>query len=82
VPAAALMLVLLLYAMFRFGMLGLAVAQFNSFLIGLCIPTLDFSRWYIWPSVLSLAIVGALAIFGFRAALAGRPVFGRAILEE
>lgn len=76
------MIVVLYFTIFRFGILGAAVAQFNSFLIALCIPTLDFSRWYIWPSVLSLAMVAALAIHGFRAALAGRPVFGRPILEE
>jgi hypothetical protein len=82
VPAAVTAVAVILFMIFRFGMLGMAVAEFTNFLVALCIPTLDFSRWYIWPSVLSLTIVAALAIFSFRAALAGRPVFGRPILEE
>jgi len=37
--------------------------------------TLDPSRWYAGSSLLSLAIFGAIAVWAFYIALAGRPVF-------
>jgi len=56
--------------------------QFTSLLIGFGLLTADPSRWYFRPSALVLVILAALAAYGFRAALAGRPVFGRALLED
>ena len=44
--------------------------------------TMDPSRWYFRSSAVVLVILAALAVHGFRAALAGRPVFGRALLED
>ena len=82
VTGAALFAAIYILVLFRFGILGLAAALFTAFLIRDCFLTLDFSRWYIWSSVLVLAILIALAIHGFRSALAGRPAFGHAILED
>jgi serine/threonine-protein kinase len=66
----------------RYGMFFFAVADSVLALIYGGVPSLEFSRWYVWPSVLTLVIVAALAAYGFRAALAGRPLFGRSLLEE
>jgi hypothetical protein len=43
---------------------------------------MDPSRWCFRSTALVLVILAALVIYGFRAALAGRPVFGRATLED
>jgi serine/threonine-protein kinase len=66
----------------RYGIFLLAVAESVFLLIWTSSPSLDFSRWYALPSVLALVIVAAIAAYGFRAALAGRQLFGRPLLEE
>jgi hypothetical protein len=66
----------------RYGIFLVAVADSVVALIWVAVPSLDFSRWYALPSVLALAIVTAIAAYGFRGALAGRPLFGRFVLEE
>ena len=44
--------------------------------------TLDPSLWYFGPSLFLLAVLGALTIYGFRIALAGRPLFSGMRLED
>ncbi len=82
VTGAALSAAIILFVLFRLGILGLTVTLFTNFLIGTSVITLDFSRWYVLSSVVALAILAVLVIHSFRAALAGRPLFGRAILED
>ena len=65
----------------QYGIFLVAVAE-SVLALTYNIPSLDFSRWYVFPSILILIIVGALAAYGFRAALAGRPLFGQSLLEE
>jgi hypothetical protein len=65
----------------KFGIFLVAVADTVLSLM-YNIPSLDISRWYVLPSLLSLVIVAAIAAYGFRAALAGRSLFGRSLLEE
>jgi hypothetical protein len=43
--------------------------------------SLDLSAWHTWPLMLNLAVVAALAAFGFSRALAGRPLFKQSLLE-
>ncbi len=57
-------------------------AYFTSFILSSGLLTMDPSRWYFRSSGLVLMILAAKVIHGFRSALAGRPAFGRAILEE
>jgi hypothetical protein len=78
VAIAALSLIVLI----RFGFLGLCVFMWVSLLLQSFPVTLDFSRWYIGRSILLLLVLVALAAYGFRAALAGRPIFGNFSLEE
>ena len=74
--------VAMIFALLRFGILGLAVGHLTTLLINNGLFPLDPSRWYFRSSMLILLILAALAVHGFRAALAGRPLFGRAILED
>ena len=66
----------------QYGIFLFAVAECVFVLTWTGVPSLDFSRWYVLPSILALVIVAAIAACGFRAALAGRPLFGRPVLEE
>ncbi len=82
VPSAVLAAAVCVSVLLRFGIFASAVSIFTSHLIGYCVVTLDFSHWYVWSSVVALAVLAVLVSHGFRAALAGRPMFGRAILED
>jgi serine/threonine-protein kinase len=69
-------------ALLRFGLLAPMVAIFvmsltNGFPI---VP--DFSAWYVGQALLVHAILGGMALYGFRVALAGRPMFADATLGE
>jgi hypothetical protein len=81
-PAALAVSAVSLFVLFRYGILGLTATFFTGHLIRYGLLTLDPSRWYFRSSALVLVTLAALAVHGFRTALAGRPVFGRAILED
>ena len=40
--------------------------------------TLDLNAWTFGTSLVTLLVVGALALYGFTVALAGQPAFGKA----
>jgi serine/threonine-protein kinase len=65
----------------RFGLLSLAVAWFTWGLIGAVPMTLELSHWRAVVSNWTLALLIGLALFGFYASRAGRPLFGE-ILDE
>ncbi len=76
VVAAASILVFL-----RFGLLALVFAD----LFGHCLQfplTTDSSAWYAGTSLFVLSYLAALAIYGFRIALAGRPMFSGTSLDD
>jgi serine/threonine-protein kinase len=81
-PLALAVNAIYLLVLFRFGILALVAAQFTAGLFGRCFLTADPARWYFWPSALVLIIVAGMAVHGFRAALAGRPAFGKRVLED
>lgn len=66
----------------RFGLLALYVFNVYVGLLTVLPVTLDFSRWYIGRSLFLLLVLIGLAVYGFRAALAGRPAFSIAALED
>jgi len=70
--ANALFAGLAVFVLLRFGLLALiATEAFSQFLTG--VPrTLDFSAWYAGIGVASRVLVALMAIYGFRASLAGR----------
>ncbi len=82
VSCATLLAVSAVLVLFRFGLLALSVSLFVGSLILETFLPLDFSRWYVWSPVLTLAVLAALVGHGFRAALAGRPLFGRDVLVD
>jgi protein kinase-like protein len=81
-PFAVLMAILLVFVVLRFGLLAVAVGGLVAPLLTNSPITLDFSRWYAGRSLFALAVVAAIALYGFRVALGRRPVFGVAALED
>jgi len=65
----------------RFGLLALFFS--NLFGHSLQFPlTTDSSAWYAGTSLLVLLVLGVLAVYGFRIATAGQPLFAAARLDE
>ncbi len=82
IPIALASSAVSIFALLRFGILGFATALFTNMLVSNGMPTLDPSRWYFRSSALVMVVLAAIALHGFRAALAGRPAFGRYMLED
>lgn len=76
VQAAALILVFL-----RFGLLAFVFSNFFSHFLEFPLTT-DSSAWYAGTSLLVLLVLAAIAVYGFRIALAGRPMFSGMRLED
>ncbi|HWB98375.1 MAG TPA: hypothetical protein VG672_16805, partial [Bryobacteraceae bacterium] len=73
-----------LYAVFllRFGLVPLIVAALVvDFLINFPITT-NLGAWYIEPALFALLVVVAIAAYGFRTALAGRPLLRDDLLHR
>jgi len=70
------------FAAVRFGVLTMLVASFVSLLLTLMPIGLDPSVPYAFSSRVIVATVLALAVYGWRTALAGRPMFGAFFLED
>jgi serine/threonine-protein kinase len=68
------------YILIRYGLVAVAVSIFVNALLSGFPLTLDFSKWYAGQSLLALATVLALAVLGFREALAGRAVLREDLL--
>ena len=66
----------------RYGLVAVAVSLFVSRMLSGFPLTLDFSKWYAGQSLLALGTVLALAVFGFREALAGRTVWREELLAR
>jgi hypothetical protein len=60
----------------------MAVSLFVDTLLAGFPVTLDFSKWYAGQSLVALVTVLALAILGFREALAGRAVLREEVLAR
>ncbi|HXU13311.1 MAG TPA: hypothetical protein VN898_15255, partial [Candidatus Binatia bacterium] len=75
------MLVFLL-VLFRCGLLGIVVWGFTSGLLAVYPMTFDVGAWYAGSTLLGLSAVAAIALYGFRTALGGRPAFGDAALPD
>jgi len=66
----------------RFGLVALASISLTEQMLGSFPLTLDPSVWYMGQSILVLAVLVALVIYAFKIALAGRPAFGVAGLDD
>ena len=72
---------LIVAVVFRSGLLATAIMVYVCFTQIYLPSTTDPSVWYAGVSALSLAIVVGLAVYGFLVSLAGKPIFGRSILQ-
>jgi hypothetical protein len=80
--AGAVFAALYLFIALRAGLLS-AVVSFYVFLVLEATPlTLDASAWYADRTLLSLGVLGGLAIYGFTMALAGKPLLGKLLTER
>jgi hypothetical protein len=78
---AALFCAQIVAVVFRLGLLATAVMTYVCF-VQIFVPlTTDASAWYAGASALGLAVVIGLAVYGFLVSLAGKPLFGRPVLE-
>jgi hypothetical protein len=71
----------LTFVAMRCGLLALVVTWFTWGVLGAVPMTLEFSHWRAIGSNWTLAMLMALALFGFYASRAGKPLFG-SILQE
>ncbi|HLN57362.1 MAG TPA: hypothetical protein VK416_02320, partial [Thermoanaerobaculia bacterium] len=76
VQAAALIFVFL-----RFGLLAFVFCNFFAHFLEFPLTT-DSSAWYAGTSFFLLLVLAALAVYGFRIALAGRPMFSGTSLDD
>jgi serine/threonine-protein kinase len=73
VQAAALILVFL-----RFGLLAFVFSNYFAHLLQFPLTT-DSSAWYAGTSLFLLLVLAALAVYGFRIAVAGQPLFSASL---
>jgi hypothetical protein len=74
-PVTVIWMGLVLLVLLRFGLLALIATEMTVNFLWSSPLTLDVSRWYFGYSLVVLLLVAALAAWGFRTALAGRPLF-------
>jgi serine/threonine-protein kinase len=79
--AAAFFWLLLAWLLWRYGALALAVAFAVNLLLDPGSWTLDLSRWYAWRGGITVAVVAALACWGFRNALGRQSAFPTGALD-
>ena len=65
----------MVFALMRFGLVTLTVSLVSIALVFSFPLTTDVSVWYAGNMLLTVAAVLALALFGFRTAVAGQPLF-------
>jgi len=66
----------------RFGLLALCSTLFYMAVVVSFPLTLDLSHWTAGGSVLALLMAVGIAVFSFRTALAGRPLFRDGLLHD
>jgi hypothetical protein len=82
VPFAFIGAFLVMWVLYRYGLLALISSLFFLHLIIFYPVTSDFSAWYAADFVLALIICLALAGFGFYTSLAGEPLFRGSLPDD
>jgi len=72
----------MLFVLHRFGLLALAVSIWIFAWLNYSPFSFDLSSWRGVQSALVLSVLASLALYGFRASLAGRPALGMALLDD
>jgi len=81
-PISLIVSGLYLFVLMRFGLVAIALSSFVDSLLVTFPITLEASAWYSGAGYAALAIFAAIVLYAFRASLGGRPIFGRASLED
>jgi hypothetical protein len=76
---ASAAVILWLICLMRVGLLSVCVSRCVFYTLGGGVVTSDFSRWYAWRGLTELAVVSAIALYGFKVALGRKPLFGAAL---
>jgi hypothetical protein len=76
---ASAAVILWLICLMRVGLLSVCVSRCVFYTLGGGLVTSDLSRWYAWRGLTELAVVSAIALYGFKVALGGKPLFGAAL---
>jgi serine/threonine-protein kinase len=71
----------MVFILFRFGLLASVVFFFVNFAIGTAIPTLNVGVWFFPQWVGLMLFLSALAVFGFYVSRGGEAVFGKRLLD-
>ena len=70
-----------IFVFVRFGLLAWVFANYFGHMLQFPLTT-DSSAWYAGTSLMVLVVLAAIAIYGFRIALAGRPMLSGMRLED
>jgi len=73
---------LITIALYRYGLLTMLASIFSIHLYIQFPVTANLTSWYATGFLLALIIFVAVAVFSFRASLAGQPLYGRKLLED
>jgi serine/threonine protein kinase len=74
-PINIVFFTLMVFLLMQFGLLAVAVALFVAIFVNQFPVNTDLSVWYAGESAFTVLFTVALALFGFRTALAGQPLF-------
>jgi serine/threonine-protein kinase len=80
--AAAVSMGIVILILKRFGLFCLMVAFTTFHVLYDLVHSIQLSHWHAASTILGVLFVLALAVYGFRVSLAGRPVFSGAALDE
>ncbi len=79
--SSLIMIPLFWFVLFRFGLLPVILGYTIADLLRLLPLTFELTAWYGHVTLLTLFVTVGVAVWGFRVALAGRPLFRDEILE-
>jgi hypothetical protein len=82
VPFAALSAFMAVWVLYRYGLLAYVSATFFLHLNIFYPVTSDLSAWYAGDFLPALVVSLAVAVYGFRVSLGGRPLFRGGLLED
>jgi serine/threonine-protein kinase len=71
-----------IFILMRFGLFCLMVLFTTDAVLLYFVNSIQLSHWYAASTFLGVLFVLALAVYGFRVSLAGRPIFSGAALDE
>jgi serine/threonine-protein kinase len=82
IPFAALSAFLVVFVLYRFGLLAAVAAFFFAHLWVFYPMTTELTAWYAMDFLMGLTICVALAVFGFYTSLAGQPLFSGKLMQD